>query len=454
MTDEIERRKLLVSAEETDVDRWSKAESFAPEWAVRARLAAQLVPAYARVLDIGAGAMDLERVLPEGCRYQPCDLVRRDERTIVCDLNRGQFPDGVEADVVTMLGVLEYIKEPLGLLRRIRALNLPLVCSYSITDRRPQLDRASQGWINAFDFASLQALMQQAGFRLQCRQAIDPLQDMFKWTPHDPATALSSRAPKKVLVLSYFNDPNFGDRLGYHVINGLIPADAVVTHASVKPWSVPDEDFDLLILGIGNSLNAATVARPELHRLIDSVPHTLGIFGTQYRYQYRELIDPTLFDALLGKLTTWWARYEEDIHAFGRGRTNVRHLGDMLISAFPNATPTLDKILDITADMRFRDMPLDRLIQKIQGYKRVSSARIHPLLCALTSAEAVRYQEQLEDGNGTSSGKFRSQLYDIFGRTFEEDKLFIVDREAVFRYKRMVEANMADLKAQIAGLLA
>lgn len=454
MTEETERRKRLVATEQTDVERWSKAESFAPKWAFRANLAAQMIPAYSRVLDIGAGAMDLERALPEGCEYVPCDLVRRDARTLVCDLNRGEFPQGVAPDAVTLLGVLEYVAEPLELLRKLRALNCPLVCSYSITDRRPGLDRAAEGWINSFDFATLQAMMQEAGFQLLRRQMVDPLQDLFKWTPADGDSTRPSAAPKKVLVLSYFNDPNFGDRLGYHVVNGLLPAGAVVTHASVKPWTVPDEPFDLLILGIGNSLNAATVARPELHALVDRTPHTLGVFGTQYRYQYRELIDPKLFDSLLGKLTTWWARYEEDILAFGRGRDNVRHLGDILISAFPNATPTLDKTLIIPPDIRFKDFPLDRFIQKIQAYRRVSTARIHPMLCALTSAEEISFQEQQEDPNQKTSGKFRSQLFDVFGRTFEEDKFFAVDREAVFRYKLMVEANMAALQAQIVRLLA
>jgi hypothetical protein len=107
----------------------------------------------------------------------------------------------------------------------------------------------------------------------------------------------------------------------------------------------------------------------------------------------------------------------------------------MLISAFPNAKPTLDRTLVIPADIKSRDMPLDRLIQQIQSYRRVSTARIHPMLCALTSAEEIQYQEQAEDPNQQCSGKFRSQLYDIFGRTFDEDKYFAIDREAVIRYK-------------------
>jgi hypothetical protein len=452
--DEIARRRRSVATEETDVQRWSRRDSLLPQWGQRATLAAQMAPAYARVLDLGCGAMDLERALPQGCVYQPCDLVRRDERTIVCDLNRGEFPTGVQADIVTLLGVLEYIKDPLALLKKVRALGCPLVCSYSITDRRPQLDRAGQGWINSFDAQGLEALMRQAGFRLQRRQEIDPLQDLFKWVPDDRGAHLPQGRTRKVAVVSYFNDPNFGDRLGFHVINGLLPADAVVTHASINPWSLPDEPFDLLILGIGNSLNAPPISRPEIRRTIERTPHSIGIFGTQYRDQYRGGDTPKLFDALLSGLTTWWARYEEDLLAFGRGRSNARHLGDLLISAFPLATPTIDRNLVIPHDFRHKEISLDRVIQQIQSYRRVTTARLHTMLCALTSADQVSYQEQREASGPAISEKFRSQLYDVFGRTFDENTFFDVDREAVTRYKRLVEANMADLRAEIAGLLA
>ena len=451
--DEIARRRARVAAQETDVERWSRRDSFMPQWAGRAALAAQMVPAFARVLDLGAGAMDLEKVLPEGCVYIPCDLVRHDERTLAADLNKGEFPTGVDPDVVTMLGVIEYLNDPLALLKKVRALGRPLVCSYAIVERQPQIDRPAQGWVNSFDFAALQALMRKAGFRLQCRTPVDTFQDLFKWVPDDGPGART--ADRKVAVVSYLNDPNFGDRLGFHVINSLIPAHAVVTHGTINPWSLPpEESFDLVILGIGNSLNAPPVAREEVRRLVGSAPHTLGVFGTQYRHQYREWIDPKLFDALLSNLTTWWARYEEDLLAFGRGRANARHMGDFLISAFPMATPTIDRNLMIEADLRYKDVPLDRVIQQIQSYHRVTSARLHPLLCALTSAHQVRYSEQREAGERPiASGKFRGLLYDVFGRTFPEDQFFDVDRDAVARYKARVDANMAGLRAQITQLL-
>ena len=106
---------------------------------------------------------------------------------------------------------------------------------------------------------------------------------------------------KKVLVLSYLNVRNFGDRLGFHVINGLLPANALVTHAALNFAYPPTDDYDLLILGSGHSLNAAAIERPELQRLIRAIPHTIGLFGTQYPHHYRNVADPSLFPDLLDR---------------------------------------------------------------------------------------------------------------------------------------------------------
>jgi hypothetical protein len=266
---------------------------------------------------------------------------------------------------------------------------------------------------------------------------------------------MPSTAPlKKVLVLSYLNYRNFGDRLGYHVVNTVLPANALVTHLPLNAPAFPEEPFDLLILGVGHSLNATAIGRPEIQRLVETTPKALGIFGTQYPYQYRELIDPRLFDTLLDRMTTWWARNRSDVETFGGGRANVRHLGDWLISAFPMTTPRLDKTLVVGPDVVDKAVPLDRTIQQIQAYRRVSSARIHPVLCALTSAEQVRFQEQRESADkAAESGKFATMLTDIFGRSFDENTFFAVDRDAVMRYKLMVEANMDELRGQIRALL-
>jgi hypothetical protein len=262
------------------------------------------------------------------------------------------------------------------------------------------------------------------------------------------------RRPKRVIVLSYFETPNFGDRLGYHVLNGILPAHADVTYASLSPWTVPDRDYDLLILGIGNSLLPSDARNPMLAALMDRVPHSIGIFGTQVRSLFRQGAAAEGLNRILDGLTTWWARYEYDITLFGGGRSNVRHLGDWLITAFPMTSPTLNKGLTIPAEILRETVALDRTIQKIHSYRTVTSARLHTLLCALTSAEQVAYQEQrVVPGSDEVTGKFASMLIDIFGRSFPEDQPFRVDREAVRRYKIRVAENVAALRDELAELL-
>ncbi len=184
-----------------------------------------------------------------------------------------------------------------------------------------------------------------------------------------------------------------------------------------------------------------------LWALLDRAPRAVGIFGTQYR----EKTDPTRMAGLLDRLHTWYARFEEDILWYGKGRSNVIHLGDWLVSAFPMSRGDNPDTLTIR-DVIWNDLPLDRTIQNIQSYRSVFSTRMHPLLCAFTSAEKVAYEEQQQGNDGIYSGKFRSLLIDVFGRTFPPNEFFSVDRAAVIAYKVKVQKAMTAMRVALAEL--
>ncbi|MGF1578979.1 MAG: hypothetical protein ACFCD0_06415 [Gemmataceae bacterium] len=254
-------------------------------------------------------------------------------------------------------------------------------------------------------------------------------------------------ATKTVLVLSYNNVGNFGDRLGYHLINGVLPPDCAVVHGNFRPWNVPDLDYDLVVVGIGNSLFEPLLT-DNLFRLLDKAKSAIGIFGTQYRHA----INPEKMARVIDYLDIWYARYREDIETYGRNKPNVQHLGDWLIDACPMAIPTNTEVHQIGREI-WKDLPLDRTIQTIQKYKRVISSRLHPLLCALTSAEQVAYTEQ-PDRSGMPSGKFTSMFLDVFQTTFPESVFFEVDTPAVIDYKLMVRNNIRQMEQQIDQLLS
>lgn len=445
--DETTRRKRIIVEGRTDLERWADAAQLETAWEPRSVAAAAFIPAGSAVLDIGCGAMALERHLPFSCRYQPADVVPRDGRTLVVDLNTDPFPAAAasEADVVTMLGVWEYLYDPDAVFKGLSKTGRPIVCSYCVRELLPSTDRRALGWVNDFSSPEFLALAARHGYRPAAQQ-VNERHVLYKLVtaPEEPVVT-----SKHVHVLSYFNVANFGDRLGYHMLTDVLPPGARVTWGTLRPFTPPQQPVDLLVVGIGNSLFSGLLDE-QLVAATRQARAAIGIFGTQYR----ELWPKTALHNLLDRLTCWYARYEEDISIYARGRDNVRHLGDWLINACPLTTWTDEKHLAIGAQLQQEMVPLDRVIQGIQRHRSVYSERLHPLLCALTSAEQVGYKEQREESSGkVASGKFRSLLLDVFSRCYPEEVLWPVDRDAVARYKVQVRRNTDELKAQVAELL-
>jgi tetratricopeptide (TPR) repeat protein len=431
---ELAQRRAAVASGQADAD-----------WEYGAQRAADFIPAGATVLDLGCGGMALERCLPACCRYLPCDLTRHDERITVCDFNAGEFPDAQAevADIVTALGVLEFIFDPQSFLRHLRQWQRPVVVTYGVLDGLPNPDdRRSLGWVNDISLDEMKILVGEAGFRIQQCVQIDRIQWLFRLLPGAQAIP----KPKSVGVLSCNNLGNFGDRLGINLVNETLPAHAEVTFLNHAPWSPPDQTFDLLIVGIGNSM-FQPLLNEQLLALVERSRAAIGIFGTQYR----EDIPRPKLQALLDRLEHWYARYEEDVLLYGQRSSKVTHLGDWLISAFPMTHPTLQERLEI-GDEVWLNLPLDRTIQFIHRHATVLSSRLHPLLCALTSASKVAYREQRNE-NWSISGKFRAMLLDVFGRNYPEDEYFAVDRDLVLAYKCAVESRIVGLRADVHRIL-
>jgi len=445
---ETERRKQVIEAGQTDVARWSDPKQLEPTWEARSLLAADLIRAGTRVLDIGCGAMKLERHLPFGCAYQPCDVVARDDRTIVADLNAQPLPSAAieAADLVVMLGVWEYLYKPDEVFSAFARAGKPILCSYCDIESTAHLDRKSLGWVNDFTLDRFLEIARTQGYRASLVRRADSLQYLIRF---DQGAALAAPKRKRVHVISYNNVGNFGDRLGYHLLNDVLPPHAELTWGTLRPFAPVPAKLDLLVIGIGNSLFGDLID-DNLLTAAGGAKACVGIFGTQYRAQ---LPAPKL-GQLIDRLSHWYARYEEDLLLYGRGRANASHLGDWLINAFPLAVPFVEQPIRIGGAI-LKDLPMDRTIQQIQRHSRVVSERLHPLLCALTSADQVAYVEQRESPDrALASGKFRSMLIDIFGQTFPENIFWKVDRDRVAAYKAKVRRNTDEMRARLADLLA
>jgi hypothetical protein len=399
----------------------------------RAALAAQFIPAGARVLEFGASNA-IAALIPNGCTYSSAAPV-------------DDFPAKAasDADIILLLGVLEKIADPETLFTHLRFCKRDIVVSYHPTDLGAGRDRAALGFVNHFSFCDLTLLFDRYGFRIECTAPVDERQVLFRLTPTERLRPVASCS---VAVISDSDVGNLGDRLGYHMINAALPGEAEVHHLTFRTLAQARDAYDLVVVGVGNSLFRPLFSDGVLD-IVSRAKASIGIFGTQYR----ELIPRAAFDRLLDRLDTWFARYEDDVLLYGRGRKNVVHLGDWLIDQFPMNRPSLDDPLQVDDEIA-SELALDRTIQTIQEHRQVYSQRLAPLLCALTSAELAAYAEQPSaETPGVVSGKFRSMLIDIFGRSFREKKFFMVDRDAVMRYKAQVHRNVARVSGRIDAVL-
>jgi len=411
----------------------------------RAELAAQFIPAGARVLDL-SGGMALQPLLPNGCDYRGIDRARTDPTAAVCDLSAGDFPTKAasQCDVIVMLGVLERIADLENLFTHLRFFRHDLILSYPATDLMKNSDRAALGFANHLSFYDLALLFDRYGFRIECTTPIDDSQVLMRLTPTEwlaPASACS------VAVISDDEAGSFGARLGCHMVNALLPGEAEVHHLTFRTLNEARGNYDLVVLGTGNGLFPMLLGEDVLD-IISRAKAAIGIFGTQGR----ELIARPTLDRLIDRLDTWFARYEDDVLMYGRGRSNVVHIGDWVIDQFPLARSVDDEPLVVSGELG-QELALDRAIRTIQQHKQVYATVPAALLCALTSAELAAYAETPAQEPGLAAGQFRSMLIDIFGRAFPEQKFFLVDRDAVARYKGRVHRNVAKVGARIGSIL-
>ena len=226
------------------------------------------------------------------------------------------------------------------------------------------------------------------------------------------------------------------------MLNQIMPPWVEITQGFLPPfWKNPHEKYDLIIIGNGHSIFSKTLSDDFL-TFIESNPICIGIFGIQYKAMLPQGKISRLFESL----DYWFARNIDDLDYIGDVNTKCIHLGDWLINAFPMCKWNVDKELFIEADFIKKNIDLLQVIRTIQQFKTVSSARLHPLLCSLTSAENVRFFEQKEMGDDIISGKFSSMLKDIFGKSYKENELFNVDRELVYKYKEHTYQSAENMK--------
>ncbi len=108
------------------------------------------------VADFGCGMMWLEERLGPQNSYLPIDYIKRDDRTMVLDLNRDSL-DAVKADVAFLSGALEYVADLRRFAAALQARRFAqIILSYCTLEKHPdRKTRASLNWVSHESIFSL-----------------------------------------------------------------------------------------------------------------------------------------------------------------------------------------------------------------------------------------------------------------------------------------------------------
>jgi hypothetical protein len=108
------------------------------------------------VVDLGCGEMWLKCFLEPSNKYTGVDYRKRDENTIICDFNKGMYPN-INADVYFISGCLEYVVNYESLIDNISNYCRMCILSYCCIEDFPDMIlRRKRAWVN--DLGKLQLI--------------------------------------------------------------------------------------------------------------------------------------------------------------------------------------------------------------------------------------------------------------------------------------------------------
>jgi hypothetical protein len=120
------------------------------------------------VIDYGAGEMYFETLLKPNVEYFPVDYIRRSEKTILCDLNSGDFPE-IYTDAAVLAGLLDIISTAESFISHIcKTTKKKVLASYMTTDKFPDHEgRRASAYMNNFTEREFVNLFEKNSFVLK-----------------------------------------------------------------------------------------------------------------------------------------------------------------------------------------------------------------------------------------------------------------------------------------------
>jgi hypothetical protein len=165
------------------IPEWKQFEYFDESWKERIYQMSKYIPATAKkIMDLGCGKMWLRNMLETRIDYMGVDYVKRDDRTIVCDFNKKEFPNKF-ADVIFVSGCLEYVNEPGWFIENISGHCATCILSYCTLESFPNLsERKQYHWKNHLAKREIISLFHQHSMHNTAFELTDTNYNIFVFT--------------------------------------------------------------------------------------------------------------------------------------------------------------------------------------------------------------------------------------------------------------------------------
>ena len=139
----------LKNEKQSDINRWKNSNELFEDWDQRTSILGNYITPGSKVIEFGSGNMSLKKMLPKKCTYTPSDIVKRNEETIVCDLNEPISFDLSFYNTAVFSGVFEYVYDIDTVFKQLEKHIPHIILSYACSDICTH-NRLINGWLSEF----------------------------------------------------------------------------------------------------------------------------------------------------------------------------------------------------------------------------------------------------------------------------------------------------------------
>jgi hypothetical protein len=154
----------LRAQKKSDVSRWESNNQLREDWDERTLILGKFIDKNCSVIEFGAGNMILKEAF-NFKKYTPTDIVKRNELTTICDLNKEIYIDFNEYDVAVFSGVLEYVYDIDKVFQVLSTTINQIVMSYCCSDL-VLLSRDKNGWLSDYTKNELEEIFSKYEYEI------------------------------------------------------------------------------------------------------------------------------------------------------------------------------------------------------------------------------------------------------------------------------------------------